>query len=1076
MAVPSLKVRIDFARDGSFATSGDDVSDHVLSDTVTWTRGRSADFSAEATGAASFTLRNDDGTFGTQAYADAVLATNPLAYWRLGEPSGTVAADATGNGHTGTYVTAPTLGCTGALAGDADTAVAFNGTTQYVDCGAALAIGDNFTLLGWVSPVATGGVKRVILSNGKGSGCLSIEAGGLLHLAKSGTSEIVSSTGVVPTGAWHQAAVTKNGASVHLYVDGLDVTGAVTNATCAEGAYKVGIGADNALSTSWYDFQNNGVDEPAIWDRALTPAEIAGLYAAGTTKAVRIGQPVQLFATYSAVDYPLFFGYIERVAPDAREKTVTITCYDMLRRLSEAAIVVPANAYITRTARDFRVEVLSDFERGTINLCHNGSVESAITGWAIAGGGTSVTRITTDAAPGLGSACVQFIAASANVRTEFALRLVPVFFAGQTYRASVWLKSVSGATAWTVGLYGGAWSGAGIADRSLTLTGTWTRTTFTVTLPATYTASAPLTFFILATGAGTVLADGLMVSRGTADPAYTSVVSGRWPNWVGNGSFDGGALSGWYDAWTNLCTNGSFETNTTGWAGSAPTRSTAQHFYGAASCGWSSAGTITFNLSGTFKAGQIYDLSAMILTTGGNPSGTLKVWSIGTPADVASVAWTGASASTWYAQSVSWTPSADRADAQIVLISIVGAMPFVDGVQIVRRDLALGAQVYPYADVGPGGGGSFVTARALSSTAPKYGLLSQYIATPGTAGAGRVYDFAHYGSYFLAGQAYTLSVWLNPSSSMPYKIGLSANKGDGTFDEATATGTAGAGAWTQATVTWTPTADRSSGAALSTMLYVYQTDATGRGFLIDGVRVIPGSSADNFEQPYWNLAQESDAYSTTASLSGSALSGLSQINGVALSRHWIEPTMAAPFYSYNVSSRDDYAVKTSAETFDDDLNDMTSAEIDRASIVNIVPITKATGVDYYVDQTNVETYGERPTGAIGGYAFGISDSVADAIGGALLARYKDPRARPQIKVVNRFPSQLQRELDDLVTVNFARLGISGGSYLILRLDSAIGSAGNEWTTTYQLEDTGRAAGATVPAATVPGAPTIGGAS
>ena len=37
-------------------------------------------------------------------YRDEVLADNPLAYYRLGETSGTVALDETGHGHTGTPV------------------------------------------------------------------------------------------------------------------------------------------------------------------------------------------------------------------------------------------------------------------------------------------------------------------------------------------------------------------------------------------------------------------------------------------------------------------------------------------------------------------------------------------------------------------------------------------------------------------------------------------------------------------------------------------------------------------------------------------------------------------------------------------------------------------------------------------------------------------------------------------------------------------------------------------------------------------------------------------------------------
>jgi hypothetical protein len=60
-------------------------------------------------------------------YREAVLAKNPVAYWRLGEATGQNALDETGNGHDGVYFGAPTYGQPGAINGDPNTAVQFNG-------------------------------------------------------------------------------------------------------------------------------------------------------------------------------------------------------------------------------------------------------------------------------------------------------------------------------------------------------------------------------------------------------------------------------------------------------------------------------------------------------------------------------------------------------------------------------------------------------------------------------------------------------------------------------------------------------------------------------------------------------------------------------------------------------------------------------------------------------------------------------------------------------------------------------------------------------------------------------------
>jgi hypothetical protein len=66
------------------------------------------------------------------AYRDAVLAKNPVAYWRLGESAGQKAFDETGNGNSGNYCGNPIYGQPGAINGDPNTAVQFTGA-DYVE-------------------------------------------------------------------------------------------------------------------------------------------------------------------------------------------------------------------------------------------------------------------------------------------------------------------------------------------------------------------------------------------------------------------------------------------------------------------------------------------------------------------------------------------------------------------------------------------------------------------------------------------------------------------------------------------------------------------------------------------------------------------------------------------------------------------------------------------------------------------------------------------------------------------------------------------------------------------------------
>ena len=65
----------------------------------------------------------------TLPYFDAVMQYSPVGYWRLGETSGTTAADSSGNGHNGTYTGTYTLGRPSLIPSDtANGALGCNGT------------------------------------------------------------------------------------------------------------------------------------------------------------------------------------------------------------------------------------------------------------------------------------------------------------------------------------------------------------------------------------------------------------------------------------------------------------------------------------------------------------------------------------------------------------------------------------------------------------------------------------------------------------------------------------------------------------------------------------------------------------------------------------------------------------------------------------------------------------------------------------------------------------------------------------------------------------------------------------
>src|ERR1051326_6948982 len=104
-------------------------------------------------------------TVGTSVYANTIVADTPLGYWRLGESSGTLAVDGVG-AHNATYVNGPLLGQAGALVGDTDTAVKFDGVATNATVGNALNFPNTtaFSLESWVKPSVLDATTRRIIS------------------------------------------------------------------------------------------------------------------------------------------------------------------------------------------------------------------------------------------------------------------------------------------------------------------------------------------------------------------------------------------------------------------------------------------------------------------------------------------------------------------------------------------------------------------------------------------------------------------------------------------------------------------------------------------------------------------------------------------------------------------------------------------------------------------------------------------------------------------------------------------------------------------------------------------------
>jgi hypothetical protein len=220
---------------------------------------------------------------GGATYTATVLADAPVAYWRLGETSGTVAEDAVGS-LDGTYAaTGVTLNRPGALTGDVSRAVMFDPAT-----GGNVAVNANGTVLdagngplsieAWVKKTNQN-VDYGIVSRGIGGYYLRIGANNRLQLLASQTAEIVHSTVTITGTGWHHVVATKNGVAVKLYVDGVDVTGTVSNATLVNPNDSFHIGSDTGAN----EIIDGTLDEVAIYRSVLSASRVLAHYTAGVT-------------------------------------------------------------------------------------------------------------------------------------------------------------------------------------------------------------------------------------------------------------------------------------------------------------------------------------------------------------------------------------------------------------------------------------------------------------------------------------------------------------------------------------------------------------------------------------------------------------------------------------------------------------------------------------------------------------------------------------------------------------------------------------------------------------------------
>lgn len=151
--------------------------------------------------------------------------------------------------------------------------IAFDGVNDYLDAGRVLNLNTSFTVSSWVKRNST---NQTILSkrdNAFTTGYdLSINSAGRAQMRwRNGSMQTITSSVVIPSGIWHNIAVTYDGTTARLYIDGvLDVTQTMSTVPANNQSFLIAA-ADGVNTTSFF---NGGIDEVRVWSVALTDKQL----------------------------------------------------------------------------------------------------------------------------------------------------------------------------------------------------------------------------------------------------------------------------------------------------------------------------------------------------------------------------------------------------------------------------------------------------------------------------------------------------------------------------------------------------------------------------------------------------------------------------------------------------------------------------------------------------------------------------------------------------------------------------------------------------------------------------------
>jgi hypothetical protein len=171
----------------------------------------------------------------------------------------------------------------------------------------------------------------------------------------SGTDKFVTSPSTYNNGQWHFGAVTYDGTSVKLYVDGAQVgTLSTTSSPETSGTLPVRIGA-NSLAVN--KFFTGNLDEARVWNRALSSQEIIDAFNGNINNAGQV-----LYVPFGSANSPPIANNQTVSTPKNTAKAITLTASDPENNpLTYTIVSNPLHGTLTGTAPSVTYTPAADY-------------------------------------------------------------------------------------------------------------------------------------------------------------------------------------------------------------------------------------------------------------------------------------------------------------------------------------------------------------------------------------------------------------------------------------------------------------------------------------------------------------------------------------------------------------------------------------------------------------------------------------------------------------------------------------------------------------------------------------------